>query len=367
MNVKAIIPLVLGLGVGLLAVKFLFDTLQRAKGNQKKLETITVVWATMDIDSFEEITAEKVALKETAGDDLIPSAERLTSLEEVLGRVTAKAIPHHSPVLASMLAVEGTPPGMVGRIPAGFRAVSVKIDEVTGVAYQLQPGDWVDVIVVMDVDTGGRSHRKETIAEVILQRVQVAAIGQAMHTQPSSTGANVKPAKSATLLVAEDDVPKLHLAGTRGKITLSMRGNDDTLTDTPALASSDELFGYGRPEELPPAPSAVLQPAPVPVPVEIRVEPEPEGVLPHSITVYRGSSSADQARVEQVTFESSRSRTVVALSEGPVSRNPKLMGKDRPRSDLLRRPERDRPTVDETVREPVVEEGRTDTDHEEVE
>lgn len=239
MKGKAIIPLVLGLGIGLVTVKFLVDTIRKAQASNQSQETITVIRASQDIDAYEAITADKVELVETVDSLLAPTNDRIGSLEEIEGRVAAKAIPQCAAVLKSMLAPEGTPAGMVGRIPPGFRAVSVKIDEVTGVAFQIKSGDWVDVIVVMDIDSSTRG-RKETIAEVILQHVQVAAIGHTATGPTAESKSNMKPAKSATLLVREEDVPRLHLAGTRGKITLAMRGEDEQITERPPSARLDE-------------------------------------------------------------------------------------------------------------------------------
>jgi len=326
MKGKAIIPLVLGLCVGLVAVKFLFDTLQKAKGANAERKLVPIVRARQDIDSFEIITPDLVEVVETADTGLAPSAEWVSSVDDLLGRVTAKSIPKHSPVFNSMLAPEGTPAGMVGRIPSGFRAVSVKIDEVTGVAYQLKPGSWVDVIVVMDIDTG-RGRQKETIAEVILENVQVAAIGQATDAANAETGAKVKPAKSATLLVREEDVPKLHLVQTRGKITLSMRGEDDKSVGTLAKARSTEVFGYEGEE--PNQTQTVVTPATVVQTVQSQVQKQPEPPIdpPHNVTVYLGSPTNTDPAVQQLTFENTHSRTLLALSAGPVNRSTTLSGR----------------------------------------
>ena len=174
MKSKAIIPLVLGLAVGIATVKLALNTIRKAQANRATITMVNTVRAKVDIDPYKTITAEMVEVIETPENPLVPDRERVESLEDVLGRVSGKSIPQFSAVLQSMIAPEGTSPGMVGRIPNGFRAVSVRIDEVTGVAFQISPGDWVDVIVVMDVSNlrgGGR----DTIAEVILQNVQVAA------------------------------------------------------------------------------------------------------------------------------------------------------------------------------------------------
>ena len=341
MKTKAIIPLVLGLCVGLVAVKFLVDTLQNARGSPTDSQTITVVRAKLDIGSLETVRAEMVELIETADSALIPALERFDKLEDVTGRVTAKAIPSHSPVLQSMLAPEGTMPGMKGRIKPGFRAVSVKISETSGVAYHIKPGDWVDVIVVMDVDTGGGKRKRETIAEVILQHVEVVAIGRTMGGQPTETEQNVKPAKSATLLVAEEDAPKLHLAATRGKLTLTLRGDDDLLTGAPPSARESQDFDFGRRLDPQPVqnvssvnpasqeePSGFLQNflATAATTETVRVEREPEGI-PHNMLIYHGNNGAD-TEIDQLIFKDGESREVVDVKSGPVNRSSSSSGSE---------------------------------------
>ncbi len=319
MKRKAIIPLVLGLGIGLLAVKFVVQSIQKAQASSQARQVVTVVRAKQDIAAHEEITKDLVETLETADNLFAPANDRIERLEMAVGRVVAKAIPRNMPVLLSMLSPEGTKPGMVGRIPPGFRAVSVKIDEVSGVAYQMQPGDWVDVIVVMDIDTGTKG-KKETIAEVILQHVQVAAIGHGTNPEPEGAATKVKPAKSATLLVPEPDVPKLHLAGTRGKITLAMRGEDDKGMETPSVAYGSEILrSLQSPEPAPAPPTAA--PAPTPPPAQVRrprVEPEVE---PHSVLVFHHSTVGTQPdTIDQYTFATPDSAKIVAMTKGAPTR-----------------------------------------------
>lgn len=303
MRGKAIIPLVLGLCIGLVAVKFGVDAIKNARGAAPAQSTIEIACAKLDISAYEKITAEMVELVKTTDDTFVSVQDRITSLDDVIDRVTAKAIPMKAPVLLSMLAPEGTPPGMVGRIPAGYRAVSVRIDEVTGVAYQVRPGDFVDVIVVMDIETGNRRRSRETIAEVILQNIQVAAIGQETGGSTGGPGKpKVKPAKSATLLVEEEDVPKLHLAATRGRITLAMRGGADKMTDAIGFVRDSDVFAALRREPE--------------VGVIVRADPEPK-LESHSVMVHRGSTVADLLpEDERIEFENPGSMNIIKVSEG---------------------------------------------------
>ncbi len=354
MRGKAFIPLALGLCVGLLAVKFGVDAIKKAQGGTQAPTEIQIVRAKLDIGAYEKITEEMVELATTTDKNLIPESDRVGSLEDVVDRVTAKAIPSRAPVLQSMLAPEGTSSGMVGRIPLGQRAVSVRIDEVTGVAFQVKPGDYVDVIVVMDVETGERQRKKTTIAEVILQNIQVAAIGRDTTGAPGEAGGKVKPAKSATLLVDEEDVPKLHLAATRGKITLAMRGDNDRLSQHVGPADENDVFQYLRdrkaekpetkPEPAPPVRVVMVAPEP---------EPEPEPDPPYSVLIRRGSTIRNVSpKAERVAFENAESSTIIGVSEGlavPQTKKPSMskMFGEKEENAANRKPKKDTPARDD--------------------
>ncbi len=227
MKGKAVIPLALGLGMGLLAIKFGMDTVRKARGASSE-PARKVIRAKQDIDPTVAITQEMLEVASTL-DKPNATDPDYADAKELIDRVTTKGIPKGAPILKSMLAEPGTPQGVPGRIAPGYRAVSVEIDEVTGVAFNVRPGDWVDVIVVMDVE-GKTSRDRETIAEVVLQRIEVASVGLGSGgAAKGSSGGKTKTARSATLLIPEEEVTKLHLAATRGKITMALRGEDDEI------------------------------------------------------------------------------------------------------------------------------------------
>ncbi len=326
MKRKAIIPLLLGLGIGLATVKLAVDTIRKAQAANKTAATVKVVWAKEDIGAYTSITAEMVEIVETGDSRFAPVADRFESVEHVIGRVPAKGIAKRTPVLKSMLTEKGTPAGLVGKIPPGFRAVSVKIDEARSVAYQVKPGDWVDVIVVMDVGSGRAG--KDTIAEVILQHIQIGAIGHATAPGTQASGGKVKPAKSATLLVPEEDVPMLHLAATRGTITFALRGSDDLTNGQYHSANLGDVIpgaGPARPQQVADGNTAAgpswnqalvgflaseqNQPAP-----QMTFEQEPE---PHSVVVVRGAVDGTSApAIEQITFEDADSSKILDFTKG---------------------------------------------------
>lgn len=323
MKGKAVIPLILGLGIGLVAVKYGVDTIKQAQGSRTAPELVMVVQALEDIGDAVAITAEMVKSVETAPSAFVPALERIEKIEDVIGRVTAKSIPQGMPVLASMLAPKGTSAGMRGRIPPGFRAASVRIDEASSVGYQLKAGDWVDVTVVMDVGGTG-TRRRETISEVILQHVQVGAVGRASSGTEASK-VQQRGAKSVTLLVREEDVPKLHLAGTKGKITLSLRGDDDLVRSVGARASMAELLpGFGEPDPV------RVETAPVPPPIVAHVIPVVvKKAKPYTVMVVRGSTRRiPLAQIERITFEGVASRRMISVAGPPGAGAAAVMGAD---------------------------------------
>jgi pilus assembly protein CpaB len=320
MKSKALIPLALGLVIGLVALKLGVDTVRKAKGTQTATREIDVVVATVDIGPTLQITPEMVVVKRTVPTPLLPR-DAFTKTEEVVKRVSAKMIPAGTPLAASLLAPDGTLPGLQVKIQEGYRAVSVKIDEVTGVAYQLLPGTFVDVLVVMEVN---RARQRETISRVILQNIQVAAVGQVLGKPGEETGS--AHAKSATLLVLAEDVAKLHLAQTKGRITLAMRGGEDEMITSESNALESELVGGPAAKATPETPAAGA-PAPGTGASGTTVPPAalasalladaPPVHPPFTTTVINGPLGSDAAgQVLRITYKDISSMEVVEVSKG---------------------------------------------------
>jgi pilus assembly protein CpaB len=349
MKAKAMIPLVLGLAIGLVAVKFGIDTVKRSKAASTNSTKIAVVRAAVDIDAFTEITEEMVEEVETSPNAFLPKSEIVEKAEDIIGRVTSTSIPAGMPVLTRMLAEKGVRAGIEGAIEPGFRAVSVKVDEVSAIAYQVLPGDWVDVIVVMEIT--GADRRKEKVAKVILQRVQVLAVGRSMASGKDGDEKSKRAAKSVTLLVPEQDVPKLHLAQTSGDITLAMRGlGDEPGDDRPAAKISElvaDLSGSNEDDDgkkgrlpfwrrsLAYVQQNAAKPTMAPVPVQQpQPEPQPEPVQvatadPHTVVIVRGAQKGGSPRIQRVVFAGPNSHEVLEVQDGSSFAAPSTQKNDK--------------------------------------
>ena len=243
MKGRAIIPLVVGLAVGVLAIKIFADVLRKARGAAGG-ESTEVVCAATDIGPTVEIKESMVELK-TTPKALVPKLA-FAKLEDVVGRVASLTIPRGMPVVPILLAPKGTPPGMAVRIRDGYRAVAVKIDEFAGVAGWIKPGSHVDVVAVMQTRETGRV--QGTISKVILENVEVLAVGQDIGIS-GDMAASVT--KSVTLLVKPEDVPRLHLAATKGQLRLAMRNQRDFTVSTKLETTDKDLLGVSSSAGLP--------------------------------------------------------------------------------------------------------------------
>lgn len=140
--------------------------------------------------------------------------------EEVMGRGLITHVSANEPLMTAKLADKDAGGGLPIVIPEGMRAVSVKVDEVIGVAGFVLPGTRVDVLVTL---TPG-ADREEAATRVILQNVQALASGQTIQRN-----ANGEPqtATVITLLVTPEQAEKLTLGATEGRIQLALRNTLD--------------------------------------------------------------------------------------------------------------------------------------------
>ena len=142
------------------------------------------------------------------------------SEDEVMGRGVITPVSANEPFMTAKLADKEAGGGLPIVIPEGMRAVSVKVDEVIGVAGFVLPGTRVDVLVTMTTSAAN----DEAATRVILQNVQALAAGQTIQKN-----ANGEPQTSTviTLLVTPEQAEKLTLAATEGQIQLALRNTLD--------------------------------------------------------------------------------------------------------------------------------------------
>jgi len=174
------------------------------------------------------------------------------TMQEIEGRVVKVPIPQGNPVLSSMLAPEGTSAGLSGILPDGKRALTVKVDEVAGVAGFIHPGDHVDVLVDLPL-----KEASEHLSKTILHDIVVLTTGQIW--QPKGDDNKPMVVNTVTLELTPHESEVLNLASSNeGKIRLALRNrNNKTIAETEGVTTSFLLGGATNKKE-----QAVAQPIP---------------------------------------------------------------------------------------------------------
>jgi pilus assembly protein CpaB len=171
--------------------------------------------------------------------DAVP-AGYARSISEVVGRGVITPVRLNEPLLESKLADLGSGGGLPITIPPGMRAVSVRVDDVIGVAGFVLPSTRVDVLVTLTPP--GSS---DPASRVILQNVHAVAAGQEIQRDEDGTPMTVTV---ITLLVSPDDAERLVLAAAQGRIQMALRNTLDVdTTDTSGSRVSALLTGPRRP------------------------------------------------------------------------------------------------------------------------
>jgi pilus assembly protein CpaB len=168
-------------------------------------------------------------------------------LEDVLERPVISAIQADEPVVEARLAVKGSGMGLGPLIPPGMRAISVRVNDVVGVAGFVLPGMRVDVLV-----TGKPNNRADTETQTVLQNITVLSAGQSIATEGKSQPI-VAPV--VTLLVSPSEAEALTLSNIEGRIQLVLRNSSDRATVATRGRRLHDLYG-ASPDLVPAAEAA---------------------------------------------------------------------------------------------------------------
>lgn len=220
------------LGLSLLAGAAAVVLAARWMAQQGAGDHATVVVATKDLDLGEAISPQMLQpIAWPAGTQPVGS---FTDAKQLEGRVVRSSIYKGEPVLEPKLAPEGTKAGLDSIIKPGHRAITVKVNEVVGVAGFLAPGSYVDLLVNID------DNKEATISRVVLERIMVLAVAQEAR-RPDDTKARV--VNAVTLEVTPDQAERIDLARNVGTLSLMLRNQVDTEDSTTAGITRKDLFG----------------------------------------------------------------------------------------------------------------------------
>jgi pilus assembly protein CpaB len=207
-----------------------------------------IVVAARDLRYGDKLSADMLKLVSWPGDS-IPRGAFLNK-ETVLGpsgsRVVLASVEENEPVLEQKLLGTGSPNAMSARLTENMKAVTIRVNDVAGVAGFVQPEDRVDVFLTY----GGKSvneaaARPSSSVVVLLQNIRVLAIDQVTQRKDQAS-----PPKAVTLEVNIEDAQKLVLAGSVGELSLALKriaaGADRQVTGTIEIEDLIDADGQAR-------------------------------------------------------------------------------------------------------------------------
>lgn len=271
------VALALALGAVVMAAKWM--------GEQGPSGTRVVV-AVANINQGSRLAPTSLQLADWPATSVPPGA--ILDPKALEGRIARAEILVGEPVTESKLAPKGTLGGLSAVVSAGKRAMTVRVNDVVGVAGFALPGNYVDILVNLQA-TGSDLAASPSISKIVLERILVLAVAQ------ESTVDDSKPrvVNAVTLELTPDQVEKLDLARSIGELSLVLRNQVDPQPAATTGATRESVLGL--PERSPaPAPAVAHEPAYEPAPraaAPVRQSaPRGDGVL-----VIRGLDAASQS------------------------------------------------------------------------
>jgi pilus assembly protein CpaB len=232
------LALVLALGAVFAAVSWING---RASGNTAK-----VAVAMTDISLGGRIAPEMIRMVDWPAGAQPPGA--FSDPKALAGRVARSTLQRGEPIMEAKLAPPGTQGGLSAVVASGKRAMTVRVNDVVGVAGFALPGNFVDVLVNTQGEAArGGANGDNSISKIVLERILVLAIAQ----DPNRDETKPKVVNAVTLELSPDQAEKLDLARSVGTLSLVLRNQIDPDPVRTAGATKNALLGLARPAAAP--------------------------------------------------------------------------------------------------------------------
>jgi pilus assembly protein CpaB len=247
-NARAVTMLLIATLAGLTAVVFA----SRWMISQTSNATTKVVVAATDINLGQRIGPDFLKLTDWPSNSVPPGA--YTDVQKLEGRVLKESLLHGEPIVDAKLTPVGTLGGLSAVIGEGKRAITVRVNDVIGVAGFALPGNYVDIIVNTQKDNRDPgAQRDQNISKIVLEKILVLAVAQEVGRDETKP----KVVDAVTLEVSPEQAEKIDLARSIGTLSLVLRNQIDPQAIDTAGATKATLL------KMPVAVVAASEPKPV--------------------------------------------------------------------------------------------------------
>lgn len=234
--------ILLAVGMGLVAVLLLFVYVRNKEKEIFGGSYAEVLVASQDISRETPITKELLSIKKFPAAFVHPNTIFPQNAETILGQPTRYNIKKGQQLLWSDIGKgEG---GLSSMLNPGERALTLSVDEVSGIAGTLKPNDRVDILGIFEA--GGKS-----ITKILMQNVTILAVGNELAQGENKDDAEMNLAKSllqgsyssVTVAVTQEEAGILTFAQEKGKLVLALRGQTDlSVNENLPVISMDSIL-----------------------------------------------------------------------------------------------------------------------------
>ncbi len=221
---------IISIGCGLIAAALFYLYLGQVEEKYRPDDLVTVVRAAQPIAANEVIKSAQLMTVEIPARYAHPNGVRDTA--DAAGKISISDIAAGEEIIKEKLVGEKEKVSRLAySVPLNKRAVAIAVNEISAVSYNIQPGDHVDVMVTVDIETAGSAGNSATTV-LVLQDIEVLSVGaKAAAAGKEGTG----EVKTLTLAVTPEEARPLILAGEQGSIRLMLRSPvDDSKYSLPA-------------------------------------------------------------------------------------------------------------------------------------
>jgi pilus assembly protein CpaB len=254
-NLKAIVLLVLAVVTGLAAAVYAASWVAQ-RGN---IASTKVVVAAVDIELGSKINPQMLTTTEWPSESVPTDAFK--DVKDLQDRVVKASVLRGEAIVDRKLSPVGTQGGLSAVIAEGKRAMTVRVNDVVGVAGFALPGNYVDVMVNAQQERG-KGEAGTQVSLTVLEQVLVLAVAQ----EASRDDTKPKVVSAVTLELTPEDAEKLDLARSVGTLSLVLRNQLDKKTVATTGVTKSQLLGLKQPA----APVVQAPPSAKPVQVAVR-------------------------------------------------------------------------------------------------
>ena len=220
---RTLLVLLVAVGLASIATYLVYRAVSRIPERQVEVATVFVAVASEDLPVGTMLTKDQI--KVVGWPKGSPVEGSFSSPDALVGRGLIQSVKGNEPLTENKLAPLAAGAGLPPSIPPGMRALSVRVNDVIGVAGFTVPGTRVDVLVTLRAN-------ETTMSRAVVSNIQVLTAGTRYDQEQSKNGQPI-PTTVVTLMVTPEDAERITLAENSGAITLVLRNPLDVVpTDT---------------------------------------------------------------------------------------------------------------------------------------